>query len=116
MTKNLYYRHIIKRNTMLENQVQALGSWAVSFPRLLLEVFIRKNFGERYFSMPTAVGIFLILILIPLGSSYSEIAFTHHFPLGILWGKYTLWYAFAGAFLYFSILRNREIAVNPSVF
>jgi len=116
MTKNIYYRTVIQRNSMLKSQVQALSSWAVSYPRLVLEVFIRKNFGERYFFMPTAIIVFLILVLIPLGSSWAEIAYTRNFPLGILWGKFTLWYAFAGAFLYFSILRNREIAKNPSVY
>lgn len=101
---------------MLASQVKALRSWAVSYPRLLLEVFIRKNFGERYFSMSTAVTIFGILVLIPLAADWQEVFVYRHFPIGILWGKFTLWYAFAGAFLYFSILRNREIAVNPSVY
>ena len=62
MTKNIYYRTVIQRNSMLKSQVQALSSWAVSYPRLVLEVFIRKNFGERYFFMPTAVIVFLACI------------------------------------------------------
>lgn len=116
MTKNVYYRAVVQRNQMTAAQLQALSSWVVSYPRLLLEVFIRKNFGERYFNAGFSYIAFTVLFLFPIFTTMGQYEFFHYIPIGIMWSKYTTWYAFLGAFLYFSIIRQREIAVNPSVY
>ncbi|MBS1596074.1 MAG: hypothetical protein JST90_17310 [Bacteroidetes bacterium] len=116
MIKNVYYRNVLRRNSFLESQAKALQSWAVSYPRLLLEVFIRKNFGERYFSMGQAALMFLFLFIFPMFYTYGEYSIYHSVPIGILWGRYTTWYAFIFAFYYFAIQRQKEIKVNPSVY
>ncbi len=112
MKRNLYYRKMYQGTHRIDEAGAYYASGIMSWGRMLLEVFIRKNFGERYFSIGKAVIAFVILIAVPF---FDPSLGLQHF-YSILWSKYTLWYAFAFAFLYFSILRHREIPFNPSVY
>lgn len=112
MKRNLYYRQMYQGNTRIDAVGAHYASGIMSWGRMLLEVFIRKNFGERYFSLGKAVIAFVILIVVPF---FDRSLGLQHF-YSVLWSRYTLWYAFAFAFLYFSILRHREIPFNPSVY
>ena len=114
-TKNLYYATMVQRTNRIKRMILlfflAIGSW----PRLLLEVFIRKSFGERYFSFSTAVIITFFLCFVPYGYDFSHGYYgrlgvfdvlTHHF----------LWYDYLVAFLYFSERRRREVSREPGVY
>ena len=65
MKKNLYYQHVFGRTNAIKefiyNFFLAISSW----PRLILEVFLRKNMGERYFSFSNCVLIIVILCYLP---------------------------------------------------
>ncbi len=65
MKKNLYYRNTLRRENMLKVFILSLFSMFASYPRLLLEVFIRKNFGERYFKLSSALTVAFVLALCP---------------------------------------------------
>ena len=54
MQKNLYYRAIARRENMFKLLLLSFFNFFSSYARLLLEVFTRKNFGERYFRLSSA--------------------------------------------------------------
>jgi hypothetical protein len=118
MKKNLFYRSVFRRSNPIKGFIFDLFRSIASWPRLLLEVFIRKNFGRRYFSFSNSVIMAIILAIIPYAVAqvtagpYSRRAtdvtdvLTTHFT----------WYLFLAAFLYFAFLRKREIAQEPYTF
>src|SRR5580698_10190152 len=65
MKKNLYYRDTLRRENMLKVFILSLFSLFASYPRLLLEVFIRKNFGARYFKLSSALTVAFLLAFVP---------------------------------------------------
>lgn len=115
MKKNLYYRTMFRRRNAFKEFVYGFFYTICSIPRLLLEVWARRNFGERYFSFSTAMVVTFILFWVPAviveGFSYGS-------GLGF-WGfvlRYLSWYAFLAGFVYMCIQRKREIQRLPSVF
>jgi hypothetical protein len=120
MKKNLYYRTVFKRKNIVKdfllNLFLALSSW----PRMLLEVFLRKNFGERYFSIATVITLFVALSIFPFLAFGPRALFNSNMASWENWGEFLLhfstWLAFAGAFLYFGLKRNEEVKRNPSVY
>ncbi|RDB07842.1 hypothetical protein [Runella aurantiaca] len=115
MKKNLYYRTVFKRSNVFKEGALAFFMAFCSWPRLLLEVFVRKNFGERYFSFSTAMFIAGILALLPL--IYNEV-------LGRVYGSglpafiflFGSWYGYLAWFIYACLQRREEIKRLPSVF
>lgn len=120
MNKTLYYRTVISRKNHLLSGIFDFFLKIASFPRLLLEVFIRKNFGERYFSTASVITIALLLIIYPIFSSKTASLFSSYPRYGqqnnSILGENILWYLFVAAFLIFSFLRWKEVKKNPSVF
>ncbi len=116
MKKNLYYRTVFKRSNKLKEGVLAFFLAFCSWPRLLLEVFIRKNFGERYFSFAASLTIGGILALLPL--IYLEfISRIYRSSEGTTFiVLFTTWYGYLAAFLYMCFKRHEEIKHLPSVF
>src|SRR6056297_2426434 len=56
-----YFRKVYRRfsiKLILLSFFYQISSW----PRLVIEVFIRKNMGERYFSIGQSIIVFLILV------------------------------------------------------
>lgn len=120
MKVNMYYRQVLRRaqdaNKSILNFFLAISSW----PRMLIEVFIRKNFGERYFSFSTAIVIALILAFFPLLTEtgfyiFSSNRYYHELSSGF-WVRNLTWYLYLIAFIYQCILRKNEIERLPSVF
>ncbi|MGN8037825.1 hypothetical protein ACTJJ0_22225 [Chitinophaga sp. 22321] len=125
MQKNLYFRTFYKRQNKMKMSILNLFLELSSYPRLVLEVFLRKNMGERYFSVAAAATVAVILALIPvMGDLISDM-----FPRDLrglrggygkqeshFWAHYTTWYLFLAAFVYYSYQRYKEIERNPSVF
>lgn len=117
MKKNLYYHAVFQRKNPVKefffNIFTALASW----PRLLLEVFLRKNFGERYFSFSTAVIMAFFLALMPVLLNKIFDSYMRQFDsLYDIFIKYLEWYIFIGIFLAVAYFRQKEIDRNPSVF
>lgn len=120
----------MKKNTSVRATIQhrKLPLWffvcyrASLYFRLLLETFIRKDFGQRYYSFTRCLKVAFALAVIPLflwfptlhylsllfwGSSSSNIDTPTNF-----WGDYASWYAFIAAFLICAIKRKSEAMRN----
>lgn len=127
MKKNLYYQSVFRRRNVLKEFILATFLEVSSVPRLLLEVFIRRNFGERYFSVFVATCSTILLIGYPLYVFRIELMYEYYeafhgvdrwtdFPIWDFLKKYFTWYLFTGLFVYMCIRRDREIKRQPSVF
>lgn len=142
MKKNLYFKFVYQSTRTLEAHVVASALRILSFPRTLLEVFIRKNMGERYLGIGQAVLLvlglgYLAFAYAPLfymknaqeslherlrenGYNYNsnwerESSFTDNFGFYFT-THFASWYLFLIAFLVVSYLRYQEIKRLPSVF
>jgi hypothetical protein len=125
MQKNLYYRTVLRRHNIFLDFVYGIFLGVASWTRLLIEVFTRKNFGERYFRLSSALTVGVILIAYPLvmnrllgsvGYDASEDADGVVQTGSSFLKPYYSWFAFMGLFLAVSIYRKIEIKRNPSVF
>ncbi|RRA98642.1 hypothetical protein [Larkinella rosea] len=123
MQKNLYYRTVFKRTNAIKEAMLSFFMALSSYPRLLLEVFIRRNFGERYFSFSGSIFLALLLGLYPLlkigGLSLLRPSYGYYgssFSFGNFMLHYASWYGFLLAFLVMAVRRNEEVKRLPSVF
>lgn len=121
MKKNLYYKSMYGRSNVLKGSILAFFFAFSSYPRLLLEVFIRKNFGERYFSFMSAITVTIFLSIFPFVSAgisqmLSFGGYGRSFDFGDLFQHYFTWYLFLIAFMYKSMERDEEVKRLPSVF
>lgn len=64
MKKNLYFRTVLRRRSKLKALLLNFMLGSASWPRMLIEVFIRSNFGRRYFSIFSAFLLVAVLILL----------------------------------------------------
>lgn len=117
MKKNLYFRTVLRRSNPVKNFFFDLFTATASWPRLLLEVFIRRNFGERYFSFSNAILMFVVLSVAPLliAGSGSSRYYGGFSVKEFMWDNIT-WYLFLAGFLYCAYRRRQEIKRLPSVF
>ena len=53
--KETYFRTMFKRQNVVKNFIISLFESSTSFGRLIIEVFIRKNMGRRYFKLSGAI-------------------------------------------------------------
>lgn len=117
MQKNSYFRNVLRRQNMAKMLVFNFFLGLASYPRLLIEVFTRKNFGQRYFSFATVLTVLAILSAIPaISNGLISLFGRHSYHQASFWSKYATWYLFTGAFALFAFFRSREIKRNPSVF
>ncbi len=110
--KSIYFRKTFRRQNTLLEMILTLSMSLCSYPRLIIEVFIRKNFGERYFNLASAITVGIVLFIIPLLSLPGRSAETW---IDVLKTNF-LWYAYLAAFAFFSRKRWIEVRRNPSVF
>jgi hypothetical protein len=118
MKKNLYYRTMYKRSNVFKSFSVNVFQFLASYPRLLLEVFIRRNLGERYFTFFGSIVMAFILAVLPLFLTGVIGLFgrTRSFEFtSFITGNLT-WYVFLAAFVFFALKRREEIKRNPSVF
>lgn len=66
MKENTYYRAVFGRKNLAEALFLHFFSFFSSYPRLLLEVFTRRDFGERYFRLSSVITVFIIAALVPV--------------------------------------------------
>lgn len=110
---SIFYHATFQRINRLKNFILNYAYMLCSYPRLIIEVFIRKNFGERYFNLSSAITAIVVMAYLPFHldphRDYSEVWFK------ILKENF-LWYAYLAGFIYCSWLRWQEVRRNPSVF
>ena len=127
MKKNLYYRNVLQRRTATVSFFEALPAWFGSTARLMLEVFIRKNFGERYFRFHSIVYISVFMAIIPFFEKWSYKLLSSLDRSGFIdidrpdrdasiWPHYIAWYVYIAGFLYMGFKHRRDLKRNPSTF
>lgn len=135
MKANLYYRSLMRRENIIKNFFLSLFDFWASGSRLLLEVFIRKDFGERYFRLSAAMILIVEFGLLPFLFVFLQRkfgAFMNEAPAvdvwsdepapvaepvePSLWAGYIGWYIFLGLFLLFSIKHYLDKKRQPSSF
>lgn len=89
MKKNLYFRQTLRRQNTIKEAIFDFALGLCSWPRLILEVFIRKNFGERYFSIATAGWVFAFLLIVPSFSSLFNTLYESIFGSSLGIGSYS---------------------------
>ncbi len=111
MEKTFHYSSQFMRQNFLKRFIYATFYSICSYPRLLIEVFIRRNMGERYFSLVYCITAAVVLGGIPFLWPSLRL-FGTVFILTRFWS----WYAFLTAFLVFSGKRHLEVKHKPGVF
>jgi hypothetical protein len=115
-TKNLYYRKAFQRENVITSFLFNIAMKLYSYPRLIIEVFIRKNFGRRYFSLSTTITALLVMTLAPVViHRLPSFSYAYGERPGF-WTQYASWYVFVLAYAYFAFKRWMEIQHTPSVF
>lgn len=90
-----------------------------SYPRLLIEVFTRKQFGQRYFSMSSVITLTFIMLYLPFlfTGNYDFInPRNYSYRGGSFLGDYATWFIYTGAFFILSYIHIDEIDKHGSVF
>lgn len=117
MKQNLYYQTMYARRNMIKDFILGIFFKLSSYPRLLLEVFIRKNFGERYFNLASVITAAVVFAYLPWFVHVTSLFWRGNLGhTGGFWPKYASWYIFLLAFLYFSYRRWQEVKRNPSAY
>ncbi len=134
MKKNLYYRDVVQRKNPLTPWLLNWFNAFSSSSRLLLEVFIRKNFGERYLNLYSVITLAISLAILPVlfievpallgngavnpnqfgGMTGFEGAPVPQKPSYM--PQYLGWYAFIVAFVGMGVKHCMDNRHNPSVF
>lgn len=123
MKKNLYFRHVVGRKNVIAEVFLNFVHSISSFPRLLIEVFIRRNFGERYYNFVAALTIASLLCIYPFISDWVLSLFRpRYYRYGvskewteIIW-QYWSWYLFLFLFYVKNLQHKRDMERAPSVF
>jgi hypothetical protein len=105
--KNLYFEVMIQRNNVFKTFFLNIFLMIASIPRLCLEVFVRKSFGQRYFSFSTAMVVAFVLAAAPYFFERWR-AFSFE-GIWQLIKAHPAWYLYIAAFCGFSWKRELEI-------
>lgn len=108
MEKSLNFSSVFHRRNIVKEFFMSLFLAIASYPRLLVEVFLRRKMGERYFSFASVITVFLILGAVPF-------LLEKNFAMRVVWDN-TLYYLFLLLFVYVGNQRRLEIKRLPSVF
>lgn len=117
MEKNLYFRTAVRRSNAVSNFILGTAFRLASPARVLLEVFVRRNFGIRYFSLGMVVFSAVFWGAIPvIKYKIGSHGYNADNSLSDFWLHYSSWYVFLLAFLHSSWLRWKEVRHKLSVF
>lgn len=104
---NIYYQTFYGRNNKLKQAILSFF-YSISSPyRLLVEVFLRRRMGIRYYSLFFSICIVLFMLFAPL-----LIPFIKRQEVGIFMLEQWGWYLFTFAFGFFSYKRYKEVRVK----
>ena len=113
MKTTLYYQVMHQRRNPLKDAVVQTIYSILSIPKMTLEVFTRKSFGERYFSLFTGIGATIGLAILPFTFDTTD---KYPFRLGQMIGDNIVWYLALIGFVVAMVMRYVEILREPSVF
>lgn len=109
-TIKLYYRETFQRTNAIKDAILSSFIGSTSACRLILEVFIRKKMGFRYFRFSGAILLAIKLSIIPFMPRFLSLFWPMDFGYSF-WGtfkEFFIWYFFIMVFLYFSFQRYKE--------
>lgn len=110
-----YFHVVYRRTNILADGLLHIMQMLLSWPCLIVEVFLRSHMGRRHFSMVSAILAFALLIVIPVVvARMGSMGYYGGGGFGYILGKNATWYAFALAFLGFSFYRRKEIGSKTS--
>jgi hypothetical protein len=112
MKENPYYRAVYRRPNPIKEHLFEAFFYIMSYPRLLIEVFIRKNFGRRYFSFAAVVLMLIHLGFLPFAVKSFFYMFIK-FDTGEFLKDHAGWYIFLIVVFIFAARRNEEIKDGP---
>lgn len=111
-----FFTDVIRRDNPIVSFITGIFFSTVAYPKMTLEVFIRKNFGERYFNLASAWLIAIFLMLVSFGGALLSNLFAKLFggysrdmDWHIFNSHFITWYLFIIGFLYFSYQREKEV-------
>lgn len=132
MEKELNYRTPISRGNFFTSAILPIFDRAASYPRLMIEVFLRKNFGRRYYSLSAALTLAGAMMIYPFIVAFLYMNFPgtfnsspYDYPTGYeyltnsqrdYFAGYESWYIFFVMFIGFAVVRRLEIMRKPSTF
>ncbi|MBN8865543.1 MAG: hypothetical protein J0H92_19365 [Sphingobacteriales bacterium] len=116
MQKTTYFRAVMRRQNHVKNFFFDLALTFASFPRLMIEVFIRRNVGQRYYSTSSVIVVLIFLLVTPrlIQITWESLPRENYFERPPF--DFTGWYIFTLLFVIFSFLRRREVKRQPSTF
>lgn len=120
MKKRLFIRTSYKRRNYLQYLITSRLSIITDKSRMLLEPFLRKHMGARYFSFSNCLLLTLFLAVVPIGIEKLS-AWYHSFITGSPFyfsnnGRWLLWYGFLICHLLMALKRKSESRPKVSEF
>ena len=112
----LYFKTVSRRRNTIGEALLGFFLGISSWPRLLLEVFVRRNMGERYYSDSAAITLVVLLALLPLFTVGAFNGFYGGMEAGLFLKLFFTWYAFLTGFMYMAAQRSEEVKRLPGVF
>lgn len=112
MKKRLFIRTTYKRRSYLQYLLTSRLSIIADKSRLLLEPFLRRNMGARYFSFSNCVLMAVFLMAVPIGIEKLS-AWYYSFITGSPFyfsnkGRWLIWYGFLIWYLIMALKRKSE--------
>jgi hypothetical protein len=107
MKKNAYYTVLYGEPAAINKKLGAWVSVILSWPKSVLDVFLRRNMGERYFTLFKSILIFAALWFFP---DLIETVYRTEMISS------TSYYMFLVLYAIMAVVRYREIRREPSVF
>lgn len=114
MRKESFFREVIERENPIGRGVMNFALLSAPYFRMLIEVFIRKDFGRRYFNMGFAISAAIATSLIPTFSIIAILAGRNPDLLKVV-GVFGTWFFFIYLFIRKCIARNKEVEKGPPV-
>ncbi|WP_345948866.1 hypothetical protein ABDD95_18640 [Mucilaginibacter sp. PAMB04274] len=113
---NSYYQIVFQRTNLIKLYLLSFFLGISSWPRIILEVFLRRGMGQRYMSLMTCITLFVLMFFgtnVPHYSTYSGWSFP---SVADSFGTHPSEAIFALVFLAMGIMRYRETMSEPGVF
>ncbi len=112
-TRSVFYRSVFKRGSYLRSWFLIIAMFLASYPRMMIEVFMRRNFGCRYFNVMSFITVAVLLYILPYNMVDTDVFGGN--ALEVIKANWA-WYIFIAAFLCFGTMRWLEIRQAPSTY
>lgn len=111
--RSVYYRSTFRRGSYLTSWFLTIATFLTSYPRMLIEVFTRRNFGQRYFNITSVLTVTVLLFILPFNMVGVDIFGPGSYQvIALNWA----WYLYTVLFFSLGIKRWLEIRRAPSTY